>query len=220
MTGQRRSFRREGEAQRRDDLIAAALDCIATGGPSGATVRAIADRAGVTPGLIRHYFTSKEDLISAAYSRLMTGMTEQSARVLTDSRASALGQLADFVAAAVTPPVVDPRAMALWAGFIHTVLIDDRMRTVHSESYLAFRDRLQGLICGALAEAGRPADAVRLRRLAIACNAVIDGLWLEGSALPEEFAEGELAEIALGSVAALLGLPPLTPTAPGPVARN
>ena len=75
MSGQRRTFRREGEAQRREDLVAAALDCIAEGGPLGATVRAIAERAGVTPGLIRHYFNTKEDLISAAYSALMTGMT-------------------------------------------------------------------------------------------------------------------------------------------------
>ena len=44
------------------------------------------------------------------------------------------------------------------------------------------------------------------RRLAIACNAVIDGLWLEGGALPEAFEAGELPEIALQSVGAILGL--------------
>ena len=33
-------------------------------------------------------------------------------------------------------------------------------------------------------EMGRTVDPIILRQLAIACNAVIDGLWLEGGALP------------------------------------
>jgi hypothetical protein len=34
---------------------------------------------------------------------------------------------------------------------------------------------------------------------------VIDGLWLEGSALPHVFAEGELVRIGLTSVGAIVG---------------
>ncbi|MGH7003342.1 MAG: TetR family transcriptional regulator, partial [Alphaproteobacteria bacterium] len=48
----RKSFRREGEDKRREDLIAATLQCVAENGLSGATVREIALRADVTPGLI------------------------------------------------------------------------------------------------------------------------------------------------------------------------
>ena len=206
MAGQRRTFRREGEAQRRDGLIAAALDCIADGGPGGATVRAIADRAGVTPGLIRHYFSTKEELLTAAYDRLMTRMTDDSARLLTGDLLTARQRLSRFVAAAVTPPVVDARSMSLWAGFIHMVLKDETMRGTHSQTYLGFRDRLQDLIAAALTEMDQHLSPQRLRQLAIAGNAVIDGLWLEGCALPEAFADGELAQIALASVSAITGL--------------
>ena len=45
-----------------------------------------------------------------------------------------------------------------------------------------------------------------LRQLAIACNAVIDGLWLEGSTLPDAFAKGELVRIGMRSVGAILGI--------------
>ncbi len=198
VAGARRSFRREGEERRREDLIAAALDLIAEGGTQAATVRAIAERAGVTPGLIRHYFDSKDDLILAAYATLMDRLTEEAAAVLEGAPEHPRARLAAFVRAAVTPPVVDARAMGLWAGFIHRVQADPAMRAVHRESYLTFRDRLQGLIsaCGV-------ADA---RAAAIACNAVIDGLWLEGSALPDAFDEDELETIALRSVGAIIGL--------------
>ena len=40
-----------------------------------------------------------------------------------------------------------------------------------------------------------PHHARRLaRRLAIACNGLLDGLWLEGSVYPHGFREGELVE--------------------------
>ena len=202
MTGERRKFRREGEEVRRDALIAAALSLVAEGGPQAATVRAIAERAGVTPGLIRHYFQTKEDLTRAAYQTMMDRMTQANTAVLDTLRAAPAARLAAFVDAALRPPVMEPETLGLWAGFIHKVRADPAIRAVHEITYLAYRDRLEGLI----ADLARPADAATLRREAIACNAVIDGLWLEGSALPDAFAPGELSAIGLASVGAILGI--------------
>ena len=142
----RRPYRRESEERRRDDLIAAALDLVSEGGPQAATVRAIAQRAGVTAGLIRHYFSTKEDLTRAAYRRLMDRMTADSAVVLQDGPDDPAARLAWFVAASVSPPVVDPVAVGLWAGFLHGVQRDAAMRDVHIATYLGFRDMLQSLI--------------------------------------------------------------------------
>jgi hypothetical protein len=57
-----------------------------------------------------------------------------------------------------------------------------------------------------IASLPRPADEATLRAHAIACNAVIDGLWLEGSALPEAFAPGEVERIGLHRSARSLDL--------------
>jgi AcrR family transcriptional regulator len=200
---ERRRFVRAGEEARRESLIAAALDLVAEGGIEAATVRAIAARAGVTPGLIRHYFDSKEDLIAAAYRDHMDRMTAESAAVLDTASDGPAARLACFIHAALRPPVVDARALGLWSGFLHRVQADAGMRAVHRATYLAFRDRLQDLIAAAL-----PGTApARLRQLAIAANAVIDGLWLEGSALPDDFAPDELPRLGLEAVGAILGLP-------------
>jgi hypothetical protein len=98
--------------------------------------------------------------------------------------------------------VVDAEALGLWAAFIHKLRIDPQIRLAHEAAYLAYRDRLQ-LLISALP---RPADSATLRAQAIACNAVIDGLWLEGSALPEAFEAGEIPRIGLTSVGAILNL--------------
>ncbi|TIO39556.1 MAG: TetR family transcriptional regulator, partial [Mesorhizobium sp.] len=78
----RRKFRREGEERRRQDLIEATLDCVAEYGLQGATLRTIALRAGVTAGLIRHYFPGKEELLQGAYTALVGRMTEQAKAAL------------------------------------------------------------------------------------------------------------------------------------------
>lgn len=200
----RRSFVRAGGEARRAALIEATLDLIAEGGGEAATVRAIAVRAGVTPGLIRHYFSSKEDLVIAAHEALMTTLTETSAASLGDLPASPRARLAGFVAAAVSPPVTDPRAVALWAAAMQSVARDPAMRAAHEATYLAFRDRLQSLIAEVLRAEGR--DTSEARALAIAGNALLDGLWIEGSALPDHFHPGELRQIALTSFGRLLSL--------------
>jgi TetR/AcrR family transcriptional regulator, transcriptional repressor of bet genes len=212
---ERKTYRREPEERRREALIAAAQDLMAEGGPRAATIRAIAARAGVTPGLIRHYFAGREDLTQVAYRALMDRMTDQNAQVLTDAPDDPLARLAIFVAASLRPPVVDGRAVGLWAGFIHQVRQDPALLAEHEASYLRYRDQIQALIA-ALPGPDAPTGA---RAKAIAANAVIDGLWLEGSVLPGSFAEGELVAIGLDAVGAIVGLP-LAPHLPAPDAAQ
>lgn len=200
MSPDRRPYKRESEETRRDALIEATLDLVGEAGPEAATVRAIAERAGVTPGLIRHYFSSKDELIRAAYGRLMEWLTRDSSVALLQANQGPKAQLVAFVQASLRPPVVDPARLSLWAGFLNTLRRDPEMHAIHDQGYRAYRDLLEHLI----AALPRDASAAQCRRDAIACNAVIDGLWLEGSALPEAFAAGELEAIGLDSVSAIL----------------
>ncbi len=198
----RRQYRRESEQSRRASLIAATQSLVAEGGPQAATVRAIAGRAGVTPGLIRHYFRTKDDLTRAAYIALMDGMTDKGADALEGVGALPEERLAAFVAAALRPPVLDSAAVGLWAGYMHQVRNDPDLLQVHEAGYLRYRDALEALI----AALPREANAAQLRAEAIACNALIDGLWVEGSLLTASFAPGELIAIGLRSVGAILGV--------------
>ncbi|RCS24490.1 TetR family transcriptional regulator [Phyllobacterium salinisoli] len=202
----RKSFRREGEDKRREDLIAATLECVAERGLVGATVREIALRADVTPGLIRYYFPTKDDLIGAAYRTVMDRMTVQASAALENAPDDARARLSAFVTANLGAPIMDPRNLSLWAGFIALVHADPAMATVHREGYLGFRDELEILIRQALLAAGRPAEPHHTRRHAIAINAIIDGLWLEGCLAADEFAKGELAETGVSAIEAVLGI--------------
>ncbi len=61
-----RSTLRERQAkERRDELIDAALTSFARRGYHGTSLKDIAEEAGVTDGLLIHYFGSKAHLLSA-----------------------------------------------------------------------------------------------------------------------------------------------------------
>ena len=199
-----RKFRREPAEKRREELIFAALEMIADKGVHGASIRNIAERAGVTPGLIRHYFHSKEELVAAAYEHHMTVLTGKVVECADGE--TAIEQLKNFITASLKPPVVSPEELALWAGFLNTVQKNEAMRLIHERTYFGFRQHLEKLTGAALAETGRPARPGQLRKLAIALNAVMDGLWLEGGALPDEFAAGELVTIGLEAASAITGI--------------
>lgn len=196
----RRLYRRESQESRRAALISATQELVAEGGPEAATVRAIAARAGVTPGLIRHYFQSKDELTRAAYRALMDGMTGKGSDAIEGVGAQPEERLAAFVAASLRPPVMDGGAVVLWAGYLHKVRSDPELLAVHETAYVAYRDILESLIA-ALPRDVRPGQ---LRAEAIACNALIDGLWVEGSLLPDAFAPGEIITIGLRTISTIL----------------
>ncbi len=207
MAPARRSYTRASEAERREDLIVATLDCIAEVGIQGATVRQIANRAGVTAGLIRHYFTGKDQMLQAAYIAVMNGMTEI-AVTAADAGETACDRLRRFIIANVTPPVTDSRTLSLWAAFISHIQTDRTFAAIHRENYLAFLTALEVLVADFFEERGTPVSEKENRSFAISLNALIDGLWLEGTLTPDMFAENELADSALSSVEALLRLKP------------
>ena len=203
----RRKFRRESEETRRDQLIAAALEIIAESGPEAATVRAIAARAGVTQGLIRHYFAGKEELTRAAYQALMARMTADNESVLDGTGADPRARLAAFTAAALRPPVMDETALGLWAGFVTMVRQSPEMAQIHAAYYLNYRVRMEQLIDALPGPRKTPAA---LRQLGIACTGAIDGLWMEGSVFRQGFDGDELAEIGVRAVGAILGVDLIT----------
>ena len=197
----RRTFHRAPEGERRHELIEATLDCIAELGLEGATIRKIAVQAGVTAGLVRHYFASKDQMVAEAYRSVVTTFAAKANDIAGDPNL----RLRQFITLNLTAPVANGRSLSLWAAFISQVRVDPGLAAIHREGYLGFRNDLQALIADFMASRGRVLGEAQCRRLAIAVNGMIDGLWLEGCMAGELFEEAELVTIALTSVEALLG---------------
>ena len=99
MSAPTRDAKRKLPAERRDELLAKAVEISAAEGLSSVTLRKVATELGVTPGLVSHYFSSAEQLIIAAFRAAATAdLAAAQARVAAvDSAAAKLDTLMDYV---------------------------------------------------------------------------------------------------------------------------
>ncbi|MFM5955290.1 MAG: TetR/AcrR family transcriptional regulator [Novosphingobium sp.] len=192
------AFKRAEPDERRASLVEACARVLAREGAAGASVRAIALEAGVSPGLIGHYFGGVDALIAATYAhveaRVAAALDEAVAAAGSEPRA----RLDAYVSASLLPPIADSELLSTWIAFWSLVRARPEIAGLHDEQYGRFRSRLEAL----LTESGVAAPA--LRRTAIAITALVDGLWLELCLSPRTFAPGEAANLAREGLAALI----------------
>lgn len=190
-------FTRAERDARRLSLITATARVLAREGAGGASVRAIALEAGVSPGLVAHHFGGVDALIAATYAHV----GDQVAAAL-DAAVSAAGddphaRLMAFVTASFAPPIADRDLLATWTAFWGLVIARAEIAALHDAQYARYREGLETLLaaCG-LQSAAR-------RRAAIAIAALVDGLWLELCLSPAVLAAEEARAIAQAQIAAL-----------------
>lgn len=196
MTAARQAFTRESADARRADLIEATAACLAEHGLAGTNVRAICARAGVSPGLLRHYFAGIDDLVAATYQATSDRMDAIFMGAVEGAGDDPRARLSAYLTASFRAPVTDPELLGAWTAFWALARSDTRMADIHTESYAGYRARLAELLaaCGA-ADAGR---------LAIMLTAMVDGLWLELSLDATSFGAEAAADMIERALTALL----------------
>lgn len=185
-------FTRDQPDVRKRKLIEAAAQCLAELGHAGTSVRAVAARAKVSPGLVTHHFNGIDELIVATYAHV----GEQVAGVLNaaiDDAEGSEGKLRAFIDASFRPPVLDRDLLAVWLSFWSLVRRDPGVRKVHKQVYVDYRQRLEALI-GAIARERRFKIDAHLAALAL--TAMLDGLWLELCLDPTTFSTADATRIA------------------------
>ena len=129
--------------------------------------------AGVSPGLLRHYFTGINDAIAEAYhwtgSRVETALAHAVAMAGPDPRVRLLA----YLTANFRSPVSDPDLLATWLGFWGLARTDAAIGAVHDEVYAASRQSIEALIKACPNAPQNPQLA------AVALVALVDGLWLD-----------------------------------------
>ena len=199
------TFRHAPEFERRNDMIEATLDCIADQGIEATTVRAVAARAGVSNGLIRHHFATKDNLIKEAYRRTIDLMTRPALEVAASGSGEPEQRLVRFVEACLSGQVADPRLLSVWATFISQVHYSEQIAKEHHAGYANFRRATERIIKDVLQAGGRQLKDSELEYYGIVVNALIDGIWLEGC-LADDFDATRQIGICLKAIEAMIGV--------------
>ena len=183
----RARFVRETADVRRQAWIDATARCLAEKGAGGTSVRAICARAGVSSGLLTHYFDGVDALILATYADVGTKVS-----AAIDSAVEAAGddpraRLRACLQANFRAPILDPDLLATWIAFWSLVKTDRAIAAIHADVYGGTRAQLETLLHAA--DPAMPPDKARIA--AISLTALVDGLWLELCLDPTTFSAVE-----------------------------
>ncbi len=112
--------RRSLRAERRSELARVFARVLGTHGRGGATIAALAAEAGIAPGLVHHYFTSKQDL----YEAVIEGMLGEFHHRIGVAESATDGVDAYIDAALALGERSDITAARAWVGVFSEALAD------------------------------------------------------------------------------------------------
>ncbi|PPV34561.1 transcriptional regulator BetI [Ectopseudomonas oleovorans] len=175
---------------RRSQLIAATLEAVDQVGMADASIAYIARLAGVSNGIISHYFKDKNGLLEATMRHLMQALrdavAERRQALSDDSPRAHLKAMIDgnFDDSQVSGPAMKTW-LAFWASSMHQPALR-RLQRVNDH-------RLYSNLCGQFHRA-LPQDQARFAARGLA--SLIDGLWLRGALSGEAFDTEQARRIA------------------------
>ena len=177
------------EEGRRCRLIEVTIDSLAELGYVGTTLAQIAGRAGVSPGLVAHYFGDKDGLLEAAF-RSLTRRVGDHVRARLRQISTPRARIQAIIDANLAPEEFDRRTGSAWLAFWGQVLQVQSLRRVQSvyqrRTLTNLRSSLKKLV---------PTDEAQ--NLAAMIAAMIDGVWLRAALSGWHEADSESARALL-----------------------
>ena len=175
----------EPEDSRRQQFIETTIDALAEFGYTGATLGRIAARAGVSPGLVAHYFGDKDGLLEATFRALATRVRVEVVRRLRQA-STPRDRVQAVIDANLAPEEFDRRTGAVWLAFWGQVVHAPRLKRIQA----AYQQRMLSTLRDALRRLMPGEDA---RRVAGMIAALIDGVWLRAALSEWQEADSESA---------------------------
>ena len=161
------------EETRRCRLIEVTIDSLAELGYVGTTLAQIAARAGVSPGLVSHYFGDKDGLLDAAF-RSLTRRVGDHVRARLRQVSTPRARIQAVIDANLAPEEFEQRTGTAWLAFWGQVLQVNSLKRVQA---VYQRRTLTNLRCS-LKQLVPPDEA---QSLASMIAAMIDGVWLRAA---------------------------------------
>jgi AcrR family transcriptional regulator len=190
----RRSFSKQGPDLRRQQLIDATFRCLCTVGVWDTSVRTIAAEAGLSLGMVRHYFNSKDELLAATYRNLSDRMRTQTDELVAQTPPDPVSQLVAFIDAGLRPPLLDHNYVRVRFLFFELTHTNPVVRRVHEEIYARFEERLLALVRAVARQHGSKADCAMITRSIVT---YLKGIWAEWTLSTEGFDPLELLSLVM-----------------------
>ena len=177
------------EEARRAQLIEVTIDSLAEVGYVGTTLAQIARRAGVSAGLVAHYFGDKDGLLEAAFRTLSRSLARRVGARLALAR-TPRGRVQAVIDENLAPEEFDRRTgtawLAFWGQVLHVAGLKRVQRAYQRRMLSNLRSDLRQII-----------PAAEAKSLAAMIAALIDGVWLRAALSEWQEADSKSAQAML-----------------------
>lgn len=160
---------------RREQLIRATIDELAKRGYADLTLADVAERAGLSRGIVNFHFDSKRKLLVETLRFMADEYAEFWHQALERAGLAPAERLWALVAADFDAEVCNRRKIAAWCAFWGEAKSRPIYREICGERDLIHSDTLRGLCRELVAEGGYEHDP---DRVAEGLDALLEGLWL------------------------------------------
>ncbi|MEV6810610.1 TetR family transcriptional regulator C-terminal domain-containing protein [Micromonospora sp. NPDC051296] len=192
--------RRRDLADQQRRLSAATWSVLAERGLPGLTLRAVAEAAGCTTGMVLHTFADKQALLVHA-RELLHRRTGQRADAAQAGAETPIAALRAVLLQAASPTEEKREEARVWVGFLAAALADPVLADLHRGYNRRFVDRIRGLVAAARPD-WHPADCAAT---ATSLVALVEGLNALAAVDPDTYPD-EAQRVAID--AALIRLDP------------
>jgi len=164
---------------RRNQLIEAAISSLHDHGYADTTVARIASKAGVSAGIVHHYFAGKDDLLFATMQHMLRELRAETIARLKQA-AGPRQRLTAIVEANFAASQYSPDVMTAWLA-----LYGSARQSANLTRILRLYDaRLKSNLRHALKQLASKETAAEM---AIGVSALIDGVWLRAALLGDTY---------------------------------
>lgn len=174
---------------RREQLIRATFETIEQVGLADATIAQIASQAGLSTGIVSHYFGDKDGLLNAAMRHVLRQLRDAVAECRIHAGSDPRAQLRAIIDGNFHETQVSSTAMRVWLTFWSASMHHAGLRRLQRANDKRLYSNLTYQFRRVL-----PAELARAAALGLA--AMIDGLWLRGSLAGGEFDDAQARRLA------------------------
>jgi TetR/AcrR family transcriptional repressor of bet genes len=187
--------------EQQERISRAVWEVMAESGPQNLTLRAVAERAGCTTGLVMHTFPNKKAMLEHARQQLHMS-TSGRMDALAAQNLPAAEELREILMQANMSHSADKlNDSRVWLGFLASALGDAGLTGVHVDANRDFISRVEAIVARARADW----DAQHVTLITSTLIALVEGLNVLATADTEHFSPGHQGA-AISGVLEAIGL--------------
>lgn len=180
--------RKQSRAARRQQLIEATIETIATQGYARTTLSDVARQAGISHGLVNFHFETKERLLTETLQYLAAEYRQNWTAALEAAGPSPAEQLDAVLRSDFDPRICTKARLSAWCAFWGEAQCRPMYQALCGSNDDDYTRTLEGICARLVAEDGRGGDPVRIARV---LRITTEGVWLDMMTMTEPYSAEE-----------------------------